>query len=426
MEDFIDERARYGLQIMLSVGFDDALVSTEAVTADELSIAHNEASLLRSTEQHSIALTGIVGGRKASTELTDLSDENIRAAASRLLQDAQSAPVDTANAVSEAQSGRVERGPLTSDADMLALKAQELLDFRANEAQQFQMEEASASHMRVLSKILTSRGSDINENRGWYSLGVMGTARNGEASSSLNYTGGAANALDEAHAADYFGIRTMMHETIAQTHPKGLDEKFSGEVILTPHAACDFLYWLLGQLSDVQLISGSSLYRDSVGAEIAASILSIRSHFDAPGVSATSADAFTVHPVHLLDKGVLNCLLPSQYGSLKTGIAHVPVSNGWEIDAGETALEDMVSGVEHGALVGRLSMGAPAANGDFSGVIKNSFLLRHGQQANALAEVMITGNMAKMLKAITAISRERLDTGSLVMPWIRIPGVVFS
>jgi PmbA protein len=32
--------------------------------------------------------------------------------------------------------------------------------------------------------------------------------------------------------------------------------------------------------------------------------------------------------------------------------------------------------VPRGALVDRLSMGDPAPNGDFSGVVKNSFLIR--------------------------------------------------
>ena len=54
----------------------------------------------------------------------------------------------------------------------------------------------------------------------------------------------------------------------------------------------------------------------------------------------------------------------------------------------------MVGGVRRGALVGRLSMGRPASNGDFSGVVKNSFLLRDGEVGPALSETMITGNVA--------------------------------
>jgi PmbA protein len=86
----------------------------------------------------------------------------------------------------------------------------------------------------------------------------------------------------------------------------------------------------------------------------------------------------------------------------------------------------MVGGVQHGALVGRLSMGQPAPNGDFSGVIKNSFLIEGGALGPALSEVMISGNMAQMLRDVVAVSAERLDTGQTLLPWLRVEGLHFS
>jgi PmbA protein len=68
----------------------------------------------------------------------------------------------------------------------------------------------------------------------------------------------------------------------------------------------------------------------------------------------------------------------------------------------------------------------PAANGDFSGVIKNSFLIEGGQVGPALSEVMIAGNIARMLRDVAAVSRERIDTGDLCLPWLRIGGLHFS
>jgi PmbA protein len=68
----------------------------------------------------------------------------------------------------------------------------------------------------------------------------------------------------------------------------------------------------------------------------------------------------------------------------------------------------------------------PAANGDFSGVIKNSFRIEGGTIGPALSEVMISGNMARMLKDLLGVSRERLDTGATLLPWLRIGGLHFS
>jgi PmbA protein len=76
--------------------------------------------------------------------------------------------------------------------------------------------------------------------------------------------------------------------------------------------------------------------------------------------------------------------------------------------------------------VGRLSMGSPGPNGDFSGVVKNSFLLEGGRVGPALSGAMAAGNMAQMLEAVLAVSAERIDTGAWCLPWLRIGGLHFS
>lgn len=39
---------------------------------------------------------------------------------------------------------------------------------------------------------------------------------------------------------------------------------------------------------------------------------------------------------------------------------------------------------------------------------------------------MISGNVAQMLRDVSAVSRERIDTGGWVMPWVRVEGLHFS
>jgi PmbA protein len=89
-------------------------------------------------------------------------------------------------------------------------------------------------------------------------------------------------------------------------------------------------------------------------------------------------------------------------------------------------LAELLQGVQRGAVVGRLSMGNPAANGDFSGVIKNSFAINGGEVGSALSETMINGNVAQMLRDVVAVSTERIDTGGWCMPWVRVSGLHFS
>jgi PmbA protein len=79
-------------------------------------------------------------------------------------------------------------------------------------------------------------------------------------------------------------------------------------------------------------------------------LLTLRSRFDAPGIAALSADGFATPSVEVLRRGVLTTLTPSLYGSLKTGLPHVPTaSGGWELAAGDTPRADIVSGTARGA-----------------------------------------------------------------------------
>ncbi len=94
-------------------------------------------------------------------------------------------------------------------------------------------------------------------------------------------------------------------------------------------------------------------------------------------------------------------------------VGPLPVgAEGWDVAAGTTPLDAFARGVPRGALVDRLSMGRPSANGDFSGVIKNSFAIRDGEVGHALSETMISGNVAQMLRDVGAVSASASTSAS--------------
>lgn len=417
-------------------GADACQATVSSATLTELNITHSEPSLLRSTQSHKLSLVGIWDGRKASTELSDLSADSLAVAARALRADAAAAPQDAAHAVSIGQQAAISRGPLEADLGALIDAAHDVLDFRASATPTMNIEEGAASHTHSQLQMLTNAGSHISCDLGWYGLSIFGTARgpgpDGKmGTSSFNYTGGETENLRGESASSRFGIREMMQELTRSVVTQGVAEcfggKFVGDVVLTPMAVATLLGWLHGQVSDMALISGSSMYRERVGEVVASPLLSLVSRFDAPGIAAFSADAFVTPPIQLLDQGRLQTLTPSLYGSRKTGLAHVPTpASGWELAAGATPLTDLVRNVPRGAVVGRLSMGNPAANGDFSGVIKNSFAIKDGALGAALSETMINGNVAQMLRDVVAVSAERMDTGAWCMPWVRVSGLHFS
>lgn len=421
------DTAEQVLQRMRQRGFDAAQVSVSEQRRSEVCVAHNEPSLLRSNTAFKLQLVGLLDGRRAATEGSDIGSDSLAASVQALWDSVGTAPQDAANAVSSGQQAHIVRGAAEADVRQLAGAMRELLAWRAQETPTLMVEEALAGHTALRSHTLTSGGSNIGCELGWFDASVFGLAREGGRSSSFNHAGGSCDRLDGLPFVQRFGMQGVMQSLTRQVQAEALGERFVGSVVLTPPAVSSLLGWLLGQLGDQALIDGSSVYRQGVGETVVSPLLSLRSRFDAPGVAPVSADAFVLAPVQVLSAGRLECLTPSLYGSRKTGLAHVPVAaDGWDLAAGGTPLQSLIEGVPRGALVDRLSMGRPAANGDFSGVIKNSFAIVGGELGTALSETMISGNVAQMLRDVVAVSAERIDTGGWVLPWLRVDGLHFS
>jgi PmbA protein len=413
------------LAAMQARGFDQAQVTVSALHRCELNLAHNAPSLLRSNAARKLSATGIVDGRRASTEGSDLSASGVALLVDQLWLAAGSAPADDANALSAGQQLQLQRGPADADPAELAAALRSLLDWRASHAPTVMIEEATAAHLHQRAHTLTTGGSRLAVDQGWNQMSVFGLAREGGQASSFNFAGGNADRLDDVPAL--FGMARMLQALTQQVHTRPLAARFEGDVVLAPAAVSDLVGWLMDQLQDGPLIDGSSVYRQAVGSAIASPLFTLRSRYDAPGCAPVSADAFVTPDTVLVEAGRLTQLCPSLYGSRKTGLPHRPVAgSGWELLAGATPLADMIATVPRGALVGRLSMGDPAPNGDFSGVIKNSFAIADGQLGPALAETMISGNVAQMLQQVVALSAERIDSGSDALPWLRVAGLHFS
>ena len=140
-----------------------------------------------------------------------------------------------------------------------------------------------------------------------------------------------------------------------------------------------------------------------------------------------TANGFRTEEVTLIDKGVLKVHPLSLYAANKTG-RPVMKNTGFDavIEPGDKTFDEMIASVDKGLLLGGFSGGHPGANGEFSGVAKNSFLIENGKIKCAVTETMINGNLADVLKNITAVSKEQVCNGRSVVPYIAASGVVIS
>ena len=96
------------------------------------------------------------------------------------------------------------------------------------------------------------------------------------------------------------------------------------------------------------------------------------------------------------------------------------------MEPGSTPLEEIIANIDRGLLLGGFSGGQPGANGEFSGVAKNSFYIENGKIKGAVSETMVNGNLEKVFQNVVAVSSETACDGTSVFPYMASSGIIIS
>lgn len=95
------------------------------------------------------------------------------------------------------------------------------------------------------------------------------------------------------------------------------------------------------------------------------------------------------------------------YGANKTGLARCPRGGGTlTVDPAYSSFDDLIASTNKVVLLTRFSGGSYREDGDFSGIAKNSYLIRAGKLERPLEGTMVSGNIVKFLMEIEGISKE--------------------
>ncbi len=103
----VQDSAEQALSLMRRQGFHHAQVRVVRRDRHELCVAHNHASLMRSATSHQLQLTGLLDGRRADIDGSELDAQSLRELVHSLWSSVAAAPQDDANAVSAGQSAQV-------------------------------------------------------------------------------------------------------------------------------------------------------------------------------------------------------------------------------------------------------------------------------------------------------------------------------
>ncbi len=287
--------------------------------------------------------------------------------------------------------------------------------------------------------IVSSRGVRAIETESSIYCYIMGMAKDGEAISSFDYqfdSARSASGIDPAAMARVFAAKVV--DSLGAV--KG--ESFNGTVILAPKAAADIVvYSIEHSVSASAIQKGTSRFCDLLGESVAGEILTVTDDAALPGgFATTSFDREGMAPVTLplIENGVLKNYIYDSYTGRKDGrtsnghagggassVPSVSTTN-VVVEAGESALDDMIAGTDRGVLVTRFSGNVDPVSGDFSGVVKGGHMIRGGKLAEPLSGIMIAGDIFDLLPNVTAISRETERIFSVVVPYMSFDGVAIT
>lgn len=415
------------LSILGDTGFDSYECLLREYTRREISLEQGKLDLLSTLEESHLTLKGISDGSQTSTRLSRCIEGEVRDAASRMKKTADSAPADPAFEIAPFQEAPLrEKGPDKCDVSGMIDRLMELKEYSSLKYPDLSLRRATLQFQKTRETYANSNGTKLSAGLGAYLMTMIFSSLRGSSRSSFNYVTVSFSDL-KLPLHERGEIDSLLEQSVRQLSPELISGGFTGDVIVSPHCLGYFLFLLTEQLQDGPIIKGTSLYQDSLGKRVADerlnfSITPVGSEF-AQG-SFICADGFPAQNVDVISNGVLKSHLLSLYGANKTGFCRAGFHGGYyAVRPGSSSLNEIISGIDRGLLVTRFSGGWPGENGDFSGIAKNSFYIEKGQVKHPVSEVMIRLNLKEMFNSIKNISKERVNQGASLLPWIQFSDV---
>ncbi len=417
---------------VLERGVDMAHCSVRESEMREFNVDGNEFSLFRTLFNRYVGITVFIGGKKGSVSINRFDEESVNEAIENCIAAANSATPDKAW---ELASGNGERyfksGALLPDTEKLFFRTKELLEDIKNRHPKIMVEQMIVKHISAKGVYMSTTDNCYLSESGKYVAELMYSAHEGDKATS--FFGSDVTVTDlEKPFIDCAFIERELTDIENQIDSASTSGKFVGKVIFTPGCLVGTVFGnICGNFaSDSVILEGTSLWKDKLGQMVADERINIAfKPSDARIVNGEryTGEGYISEDYDFIKNGVLQSFMLSQYVANKTSNTRAKNSSfSMVIEAGDTPLEDMIKGIEKGVIIGRFSGGSPGANGEFSGVAKNGFMIENGKITHALSETMISGNLAEMLNNLVAISKETLVDGTVVAPYMAFDGITVS
>ena len=422
--------ANYCIEQLKQAGADKSQCAVSFSEKKELNVEIGEMSLFRTTFDTNIGLSVIVDQKSGSVAINKTDTESIDDAVKKVMDMAQSSQPDDANDISPSQPRQsFSKGDEEPDMDKMYQRLDEFMDYVKTIHPTINMESAIVDFSQSTSVFKNSNGVEFNTREGMYGFSNMFTAKDGKDTSSFNGMGISALNLDTPFI-ESGSAKRLLKQSTEQVRTKPISEKFTGEIVVTPDCLGDFLGFITGDISDRKIISKTSIYKEKLNQQITDPKFTLHAQPVSEEITDgyfITDDGYVAQNSTIIDKGVLKTHLLSLYGANKTGRQRAVNGGGaFVVDAGEKSKDELIKNTKRGILLERFSGGRPSADGEFSGVAKNSYYIENGEIKYPISETMISGNIQEMFNKIGEISSDRIDFGYCIFPWISFKSVTVS
>jgi PmbA protein len=292
--------------------------------------------------------------------------------------------------------------------------------------------------------LVNTEGVDATEERTFLGVFIYGMAKeNGEITSSTE-DHGYSHKLDLK--VEEIGT-TFAERAVKQFGAKKI-ESFEGPAILDFAPAAELIgsSLVFGVRSDNVQRNASPL-KGKIGSELGVPQLNVIDDGLLKEGMMTKAFDDEGNPrqkTPILEKGILKNFLFNTYTSKKegrestgnasrrqAGLFFTPslpfesppqlLPNNLVIESGDQTKEQLIEEVDKGVFVGRFSGNTEFSNGNFSGSVKQGFLIENGETKYPIIGTMISGNSYKLMNTISGIGREFKTLESSGIPSARSP-----
>ncbi len=419
------------IEQLVKEGADKARCIVSSKETQEFNVDGGEFSLFRTLFDNGVSIMLIKDKKKGNIGINRFDDESIKEAVKNCINVAESGSPDEAWDIAPKQESKTfTQGCPNPDIDKFFERTKELIKDIKERHPHIMLEQVILSHEKANAVYLDTNGTEYMINSGDYNISLMFSGHDGDKVTSFFGTDLSTDSLYKPFI-ELGSIEKDLTDVENQLNTVPLTGKFEGVALLNPGCLQDIIYSIIGNFVGSNVIlDGTSIWKDKIGKKVADERITISINpLDDRIVCGErfTEDGFTSESFDFIKDGVLKSFVIPLYIANKTGYERAKNSSyNIVIKEGNTPVEEMIKGIKKGLIVGRFSGGNPSISGDFSGVAKNSFLVEDGKIVGAVNEVMINGNLADFLNNLVAISKETVQDGSKVLPYMAFDKVIIS